>query len=136
MSIITMRGMFPGGNTGQAGLIADPAGVVASATQLPATVNRVDTVAGAADGVILPSALPGAVVFVINATATAMQVFAQQSNDANPLQTNGNDVEDQIVIAANSTLVSGATGVSQAGHAPAIYVCPVIGVWKQYLCVS
>jgi hypothetical protein len=136
MSLVTMRGMFPGGNTGQAGIIADTAGVVATATRLPATVNRVDTVPGAADGVLLPSALPGSVIFVINGTATSMQVFAQQSNDANPLQTPGNNVADQLVAAADSTLVAGATGLAQAAHIPAIYVCPVIGVWKQYLCVS
>lgn len=136
MSLVTMRGMFPGGNTGQAGLIADPAGVVATAVQLPATVNRVDTVAGAADGVLLPSAIPGSVCFVINATATAMQVFGQQSNDANPLNTDANPVEDQLVVAANSTLVAGATGISHAAHAGAIYVCAVVGVWKQMLCVT
>lgn len=136
MSLVTMRGMFPGGNSGQAGLIAEASGLRAAATLLPATVNRVDTVAGAADGVLLPSALPGAVCFVINATATSMQVFGQSSNDANPLQTVGNDVEDQLVAAANSTLVAGATGLAQAAHIPAIYVCAVIGVWKQYLCVS
>jgi len=136
MALRTMRGMFPGGNTGQAGLIAEVGGTAALATQLPATVNRVDTVAGAADGVMLPSALPGSVCFVINGTATSMQVFGQLSNDANPLQTVGNPVADQLVAAADSTLVAGATGLAQAAHIPAIYVCPVIGVWKQYLCVS
>jgi hypothetical protein len=136
MALRTPRGMFPGGNTGQAGIIADIPGVVATATLLPATVNRVDTVAGAADGVILPSALPGSVIWVINGTATSMQVFAQQSNDANPLQTTGNNVADQLVAAADSTLVAGSTGLAQAGHIPAMYVCAVVGVWKQYLCVS
>lgn len=137
MSFVPIRGMFPGGNSAQSGLTAEASGLVAAATLLPAGVNRVETVAGAADGVILPSAVPGAVVFVINATATSMQVFAQQSNDANPLQTvGGAGVVDTIAAAGSSTQTSGATGVAQAGHVPAIYVCSEVGEWKQFLCAS
>lgn len=137
MSLVPIRGMNPFGGSGQGGISADIPGVVATATLLPAGVNRVETVAGAADGVILPSATPGMVVFVINATATSMQVFAQQSNDANPLQpVGGANVEDTIAAAGSSTQTSGATGVAQAANIPAIYVCAVVGQWKQYLCAS
>lgn len=136
MSLIPIRGMFPGGNSGQAGIIAEAGGAQADATLLPAGVNRVDTVAGAADGVMLPSAVPGAVVFVVNGTATSMQVFGQPSNDANPSQTPGNDVGDTITAPGSSTPTATATGNAQAAHVPAIYVCSVVGNWKQYLCVS
>lgn len=137
MSLVTPRGMFPGGNSGQAGITAEASGVSTAATPLPATVNSVDTVAGAADGVMLPNAIPGSVIWVINKTATAIQVFAQPSNDANPAQTPATgDVEDVLMVAANSTEVAGSTGISQAGHAAAMYICAEPGVWKQCLCVT
>ena len=133
MSLVPVRGMFPGGNSAQAGIIAEAGGTQALATQLPAVVNRVDTVAGAADGVMLPSAVPGAIVFVINGTATSMQVFGQPSNDANPLQTPGTSVGDTITAPGSSTPTASATGNAQGAHVPAIYVCSVVGNWKQYL---
>lgn len=137
MTFVPIRGMMPGGSSGQGGLIAEASGLVAAATLLPAMVNRVETVAGAADGVILPSAVPGSAVFVINATATSMNVFAQQSNDANPAQAvGGASVQDTIAAAGSSTQTAGATGVAQAANIPAIYVCAVVGQWKQYLCAS
>src|SRR5258705_5476937 len=113
---IPLRGMFPGGNTGQGGLVAEAGGTQALATQLPATVNRVDTVAGAADGVLLPSAIPGSVVFVYNYTATSMQVFGQSSNAANAASPASGDV---IVPPTSSTPAASATGVAQAAHVPA-----------------
>lgn len=137
MTFVPFRGMNPHGASGQGGLTARPGGGAALATQLPAGVNRVETVATAADSVILPSATPGAICWVINATATSMQVFAQPSNDANPLQAPGGaNVEDTIAAAGSSTQTSGATGVAQAANIPAIYVCAVVGQWKQYLCAS
>jgi hypothetical protein len=130
---VPLRGMFPGGNTGQGGLVAAADGLQSDATQLPATVNRVDTVAGAADSVLLPSAIPGSIVFVYNYTATSMQVFGQASNKANTADPTAGDV---IVPAGSSTPAATATGVAQAGHTPAIYACAVVGEWKQFLCVD
>lgn len=130
---VPIRGMFPGGNTGQGGITAEASGTQALATQLPATVNRVDTVAGADDGVLLPSAIPGSVVFVINGTATEMFVFGQASNAANAASPASGDT---ITAAGSSTPIATATGVAQAAHVPAIYVCTVVGNWKQFLCLS
>lgn len=130
--LVPLRGMFPGGNTGQAGLIGGVGGTQAAATALPATVNRIETLISADDSVILPSALPGTVVFVINATASELSVFGQASNAANPIPTTG----DTIAPAATSTQAATATGVKQPAHALGIYVCSVVGQWKQGLMVS
>ena len=132
-NMVTMRGMAPAGSSGQGGITAEAGGLQADATQLPAFINRVETVAGAADGVMLPSAIPGSMCVVINATATAMQVFGQPSNALLDTQVDGGD---SIAAANSSTQTSGATGLSQAANVGAIYVCAVAGQWKQLLCVS
>jgi hypothetical protein len=76
--------------------------------------NEVTTVASGADSVVLPVAVPGSVVFVVNATAsTSMQVFA-----------NGSDT-------INGT--AGATGVAQAGSKSALYVAADLGQWYRIL---
>ena len=75
--------------------------------------NEVTTVASGADSVVLPVAVPGSVVFVVNATATSMQVFA-----------NGSDT-------TNGT--AGATGVAQAGNKYALYVAADLGQWYRIL---
>ena len=75
--------------------------------------NEVTTVASGADSVVLPVAVPGSVVFVVNATATSMQVFA-----------NGSDT-------INGT--AGATGVAQAGNKYALYVAADLGQWYRIL---
>jgi hypothetical protein len=116
-----------------AGIIeAAAGGGQANATPLTGLVNAVITVTTAADSVLLPSAVPGAMVMVWNQTANSMQVFGQSSNMANSPTSTG----DTIMPANSSTPAATGTGVAQAGHAPAIYVCAVVGVWKQFLCVS
>ena len=66
-----------GGYTYAAGLTATAGGGRANALPLTAGINRVSTVATAADSVALPPAYGGQVVIVVNAAATnAMQVFA------------------------------------------------------------
>lgn len=130
---VSVRGMFPGGNTGQGGLTAFAGGGQASATQLPALCNEVSTVASAADSVKLPSAIPGAVVFVNNAGANSMQVFGQSSNAA---RTDDQTTGDTIMTAASSAAAATATGVAQAAATAAVYFCVNIGVWKQGLLLT
>lgn len=79
------------------------------ATQLNNGLNQVTTVASGADSVVLPSAVKGSLVYVINDGASAMQVFAL-----------GSDTIDGT---------AGATGVSQAAGASSWYVCPKNAVW-------
>ena len=75
--------------------------------------NEVTTVASGADSVVLPKAVPGSVVFVVNATATSMQVFATDSDTING--------------------TAGATGVAQAGNKYALYVAADLGKWYRIL---
>lgn len=83
-------GMIPGtlpAPSAQLGLTAAADGLKADATQLGYGVNTVTTVAGAADSVLLPYAYPGAVVFVENAVATAMQVFGKGTDTVDAVAT-------------------------------------------------
>jgi hypothetical protein len=94
-----------------AALTAHAGGGQASALALTSMLNRVTTVATAADSVVLPVATAGLRIDVENAGANAMQVFA-----------NGSDT-------INGT--AGATGLSQAIATVAIYRCYVAGAWTR-----
>lgn len=118
--------------SGKSGLIAQADGTQANATQLPSYVNSVDTVAGAADSVLLPSAIPGTIVYVINKTATSLQVIGQASNAAASTPSTG----DTIMPADTSTPAATATGVAQAAHTLGVYVCAQLGLWKQGLLLT
>jgi hypothetical protein len=67
------------------GLTAHAGGGQASATPLPAAINRVTTVATIADSVLMPPAVPGAVVTVVNAGANSMNVFPNGTDAINAL---------------------------------------------------
>lgn len=98
-------GIIPGtlpAPTAQIGLTAQADTTKANATALGYGVNSVDTVAGAADSVILPYAYPGAQVFVVNLGANAMQVFGK-----------GTDTVDSVAT---------ATGVSVANAERALFI--------------
>ena len=69
------------------------------------------TVATAGDSAQLPPSKPGLTVAVTNATAKAMQVFANQSSTDT---VNG---------------IAGATGVSQMAFSQVFYTCQVSGAW-------
>jgi hypothetical protein len=102
------------------GITAFATGGQTSATQLTTTINRVDTVATAADSVKLPLGVAGLVVYLTNNTATSMQVFGA-----------GTDV---INIGAGN--VATATGVAQAANKSAVYFCTSAApaaVWERVL---
>ena len=75
--------------------------------------NEVTTVASAADSVVLPVAIPGSVVFVANAGASSLQLFA-----------NGSDT-------INGT--AGATGISVANGKRILCVAADLGQWYTIL---
>lgn len=98
-------GIIPGtlpAPSAQIGLTAQADGTKANATALGYGVNTLTTVAGAADSVLLPYAFPGAVVFIANTVATAIQVFGK-----------GTDTIDGIAT---------GTGIDQAASARGWYV--------------
>lgn len=95
-------------------LTATPSGSQTTSLLLTAAINRVTTVASAADGVLLPPSQPGMQVVIVNSAASnSMQVFG-----TNP---------DTINTAAT------ATGVAQAAGITATYYCPVAGKWFRNL---
>jgi hypothetical protein len=121
MSAAAELGHFPGrcfiGQDGQLNLsnldalTAHSGGGQTSALKLVNLINRVSTVAAAADSVALPPAIPGLTVCVINSGANPMQVFGD------------NGYADTINDVAT------ATGVSQMQNSCCYYTCPVAGKW-------
>lgn len=95
------------------GLTALAGGGRPNAPQLTIGSNSVTTVASGSDSVVLPKAIPGAVVFVANAGANAMQVFG-----------NGSDT-------INGT--AGSTGISVASAKRIMFVAVAGGVWFSLL---
>lgn len=80
-----------------------------NATSLTSVINHVSTAASAADSVKLPIWAAGLIIYVINDTATTIQVFAA------PTQTINN--------------VTSSTGVSLAAGKVGIYVAGPSGKW-------
>jgi hypothetical protein len=94
----------------QDGLTAFAGGGQTNATQIAGQTARVTTVATVGDSVMLPQALPGLELMVINDTANAMNVFGF-----------GSDTIDKLAA---------ATAVSQMGQSLVIYTCTVAGAWR------
>lgn len=83
------------------------------ATPLTAAINRIGTCATAADSVLLPPALKGIDVFLMNDGAASAQVFGQGTDTINGVAT--------------------GTGVAQANAKSALYVCYADGAWVRLL---
>ena len=93
----------------QDGITAHAGGGQANATPLPAVINRVTTVASAADSVALPASRAGVTISVINATANAMQVFGLSPDTINSIAT--------------------GTGLSVAAGVTKTFKCVTAGAW-------
>ena len=110
----TAQGYSAGFSTETAlnGITAHSGGGQASATPLPAVINRVTTVAAAGDSVLLPAAAPGLSITVANATTTnAMSVYPSGSD---------------VINAA-------ATSFSVAAAKTATFYCTNAGQWHTIL---
>lgn len=108
-------GLYPNGS-GADSLTAHAGGGQVGALPLLATVNRVSTVATAADSVILPASYAGNHIAVRNDGANALQAFGLGSDTING--------------------VASGTGVAQAAGTTAIYLSPVAGKWVQLVPAS
>jgi hypothetical protein len=90
-------------------LTATAGGGQTNALALSAAINRVTTVATAADSVKLPVAVPGAVITVINAAGTnSMNVFPATGEVINALAANA-----AFAIAAGKTATFSCAGTKQ-----------------------
>ena len=85
------------------------AGGAKPGTLLTKVVNRVSTVATAADSVSLPASSAGLICVVINDAALALQIFGLGTDTVNDVGT--------------------ATGIPLAGTSMAVLFCPVAGKW-------
>lgn len=94
----------------QDGLIAFPGGGQANAVQIAGQTARITTVATTGDSVLLPQALPGLELMIINDATNAMNVF--------PF---GSDSIDKLAA---------STSVSQMGQSLVIYTCTAAGLWR------
>ena len=93
------------------GIVALAGGGQTGATALVNMYNRVTTVATAADSVMLPSAIPGSVLVVVNAAAAnSMNVFPVVGDAINALAVN-----TAFAVAANKTVE---------------FYCIGLGVWN------
>lgn len=99
------------GISGQDGITAAAGGGQGAATQLTAEINRITTVATAADSVKLPPSAVGLDLMVINHGANAMQVFGASGS--------GDTIDD----------IASGTGVSQMPNSCVLYFCTVPGKW-------
>ena len=97
------------------GITALAGGGQSGATQMRSqTINRVTTVATAGDSVLLPNAINGKMLVVINAAAAnSMNVFPQSGEKINALS-----ADAAFAMAANKT---------------ALFVCAVDGTWNTAL---
>lgn len=86
----------------QDGITATAGGTKAAAFQLPAGVFllEVDTVATAADSVLLPKAEPGTAVLVFNSGANSMDAYGQGTDTINNAAT-----ANAYAIAANAAVL-------------------------------
>jgi hypothetical protein len=97
--LVSLGGLIGFGTT--TGITAFAGGGQTSATALTTMVNRVDTVATAADSVKLPVvSTPGVAVTVINTSANAVQVFGP-----------GTDTINAVATATGVSLPAGKTGI-------------------------
>lgn len=111
--VLALRGLLVAESTVN-GLTAHAGGGQGSALALTASINRVTTVGSAADSVVLPAALAGLTVTVINAAAAnSMNVFPATGDAINALSAN-----TALAVAANKTVQ---------------FTCAVAGTWHSIL---
>lgn len=108
----------------KAGLVALAGGGAPGATALVYGQNEVATCATNADSTLLPLALPGATVVLINDGVGSCRTYPAQSNPSN------GDAAD--TIAPHNTSVYGASADTAAAGV-SVFHCAVLGKWKQTL---
>lgn len=114
-------GVFAGNVAFQAGdyiiessqdnIVATPGGGLPNAFRLTTQTSRIATVATIGDSVMLPQAVSGLELLVINHGANSMQVFGSQVT--------GDTINDQAA----------AVGVAQMSFSTVIYICAQDGKW-------
>lgn len=107
------------------GIVAHAGGGVAAATPLSLGFNSVDTVATAADSLLLPPAIMNAWCWIVNNGAASTSIYNLQSNGQNGGAT------DSVILHGATTIVTGSTAVTLASGHSSLFVCMSLGFWKQ-----
>jgi hypothetical protein len=105
-----------GGYSTLNGVTAHAGGGQTNGVLMSAAINRVTTVGSAGDSVILPSAVGGQSITVINGSGTSMNVFSNTASTSDTI---------------NGT--AGTTAYAIAGGKTAEFVSPASGVWHALL---
>jgi hypothetical protein len=105
--------VLQGGLSREDGITARAGGGKALARPLTKSLNRISVCATGADSVLLPKAIAGSVLFLVNSGAAATQVFGKDLDTINGVAT--------------------GTGVSQGIGLTAAYVCLTSGAWFRIL---
>lgn len=91
----------------QTGIVAKAGGGQSGATQIAADISVVGTVATAGDSVLLPSALPGRDITIVNTSANSLNVFPATGNQINAL---GANAAFAMAAGKTATFVSALAG--------------------------
>jgi hypothetical protein len=113
----------------QGGMTALAGGAYAGATPINSYINEFTTVATTGDSCVLPPAIPGSEVTVINSGAQTLKIYAQTSNPNNP-NAAGNPQADLVVALAGG---AGAASVNLSAAAVTVFSCASLGRWKSQL---
>jgi hypothetical protein len=95
------------------GIVAKAAGTVANSTLITETFSQIDSVVSAADGILLPAAIPGKFFLIQNHGGNSMTVFAAGGSTING--------------------TAGATGVAHADGKAALYFSAKAGQYYRLL---
>ena len=110
----------------QSGLVALAGGGSVGAPILSQYISEFTTVAHANDSCLLPYALAGAEIEIINSGAQNLRVYAQTANPNN-LSSAGLSIADYIVPLGGTPTV---TFVTIAPNAIGVFSCTALGRWK------
>jgi hypothetical protein len=111
----------------QGAMTALAGGALTAATPLlNSYINEFTTVATTGDSCVLPPAIPGTELTVINSGAQTLKIYAQTSNPNNP-NAAGNPQADLIVPLASST---GAASINLNASGVTVLTCASLGRWK------
>ena len=111
-----------------AAVVAHAGGTQALGLQLPPAPPfvQIGTCATTGDSVILPPAIPGNFVFLVNQGAQTLDIYGIASNPQN------GGAGDQIYPVNNATANSNATALTLAATHSTILICYVLGLWVQF----
>ena len=109
----------------QSGVVAHAGGGIPLAAPLQYGFNSVDTVATAADSVMLPPAIINGWVWVFSGGAASMNIYNVQANPQN------GGLTDVIVPHGTATPSAGTAAVALPVGNCTLFVCVTLGKWKQ-----